>query len=84
MKGAVHWLDLVLRALNLHLVKHTLLVKVKVARGLPQVERRHVWRVQQLIARVDVHLLPAVLNDAAHARAARVPEDEPSTGVRLD
>mmetsp|Transcript_26265 Transcript_26265/g.66878 ORF Transcript_26265/g.66878 Transcript_26265/m.66878 type:complete len:389 (+) Transcript_26265:617-1783(+) len=37
MEGAVHGLDLVLLILNLHLVKHRLLVKVKVARRLPQV-----------------------------------------------
>ena len=45
VEGAVHRLELVVGALHLHLVEHPLLVKVEVARGLPQVHRRHVRRV---------------------------------------
>mmetsp|Transcript_16868 Transcript_16868/g.41828 ORF Transcript_16868/g.41828 Transcript_16868/m.41828 type:complete len:320 (+) Transcript_16868:702-1661(+) len=84
VEGAVHRLELVVGALHLHLVEHALLVKVEVARGLPQVHRRHVRRVQQLVAALEVRLLPVSLEQAAHLRALGVPEDEAASRVLLD
>lgn len=49
VERAVHGLDLVLVALHVHLVEHSLLVEVEVARRLPQVKFGHVRGVQQLI-----------------------------------
>ena len=84
VEGAVHRLELVVGALHLHLVEHAVLVEVEVARGLPQVDVGHVRRHQQLVAARRVHVLPVVLDEVAHARALRVPEDQPRAGVLLD
>lgn len=46
----VHGFELVLFILDVHLVEHVLLVKVKVARGLPQVYLGYVRGVQELVA----------------------------------
>lgn len=46
MEGAVHGLYLVLVSLHVHLVEHAVLVEVKVAGRFPQIQVRHVRRVQ--------------------------------------
>mmetsp|Transcript_20147 Transcript_20147/g.62912 ORF Transcript_20147/g.62912 Transcript_20147/m.62912 type:complete len:700 (-) Transcript_20147:109-2208(-) len=84
VEGAVHRLDLVLRPLHLHLVKHAVGVKVEVAGRLPQVERRHVRRVEQLVPARRVSLAPKVLHQPPHPRAARVPKDEAAASLLLD
>mmetsp|Transcript_242 Transcript_242/g.520 ORF Transcript_242/g.520 Transcript_242/m.520 type:complete len:650 (-) Transcript_242:126-2075(-) len=84
VEGAVHRLDLVLRPLHLHLVEHVVFVELVVARRLPQVDRRHVRRVEQLVPAAHVRLLPVLLHQVAHRRALGVPEDQPSARRLLD
>mmetsp|Transcript_14379 Transcript_14379/g.38822 ORF Transcript_14379/g.38822 Transcript_14379/m.38822 type:complete len:426 (+) Transcript_14379:336-1613(+) len=84
VERAVHGLDLVLLLLHVHLIEHAVLVEVKVARCLPQVHVGHVGRVEELVARLHMLVLPEVLNEAPHARALGVPEDETATRILLD
>ena len=39
--------------------------EVEVARCLPEIQGRHVWRVEEFIAVGDVRVLPVVLNNRA-------------------
>ena len=63
-------------AAHLHLVKHVLRVKVKVARGLPQVQLGDVGADDQAVAGGQVLLLPVALDQVAHDAALGVPQHQ--------
>ena len=62
MIGAVHRSQLITFVFNFHLIKHILLVEVKVAADLPKISFCHVGRVEKLITPMDVYFLPGVFN----------------------
>jgi len=69
---------------HLHLVKHALLVEVKVAARLPQVDLGHVWGVHELVALLHVQVLPEGFNLVADHRSVPVPKHQAATCGRLD
>ena len=82
--GAVHRLELVLAAFQLHRGKHILPIVVHVAARLPQIEPRNVGRVDQIVAVFDVLFAPEILDQESHQSALRMPEDQARTDFILD
>mmetsp|Transcript_39955 Transcript_39955/g.118960 ORF Transcript_39955/g.118960 Transcript_39955/m.118960 type:complete len:337 (-) Transcript_39955:288-1298(-) len=78
MERAVHGLELVGLVLHLHLVVHVLPIEVVVPARLPQVQLGDVRRVHEVVAALQVQVLPKRFNLVAHERALGVPEHQAS------
>ena len=74
VERAVHRLDEVALAVQLHAAEQVVLVVREVARGLEQLLARDVRRVDQVVAAADVLAPDDVLDLVADERALRVPE----------
>ena len=77
VERAVHRLELVLGVLELHAREHVLRVEAGVPRGLPEVESRHVRRVDQRVAALQVLVAHPVFELFADDAALGMEEDQP-------
>ena len=84
VEWAVHGLHAVFRIVKLHDVEHTLRVVTFVARGLPQLPPRHMGRVHEGIAALDVLRAHPVFHLLADNAAFGMPEDQPRPGQFLN
>ena len=81
---AVHRLELVFGVVQLHGREHVLGVEIGVARGLPQIGARHVRRVDQRVAALQVLVAHPVFEMLANDAALRMEEDQAGPGQFLD
>jgi hypothetical protein len=83
MERAIHGFDLIHFILYIHLVKHSLFVKIEVPRSLPKIKVRNMRSVDNVITLIDVFCFPEILNFATNSRSFGVPEDESSSSILL-
>ena len=77
VKRAIHGLDIVLLALNVHRRVHAIPVKVQVPRRLPQVSAANVRRKDNVIPAFVMLLAPVILDQDAHPAALGMPVRQP-------
>src|SRR5579864_9046090 len=82
--GAVHGLDAIVGVVKLHGREHVLRVVAFVAAGLPQVHAKHMGRVNQRVAAVQVLGAHPVFHLFADQPAFGMPEDQSRSGQLLD
>ena len=83
VEGAVHGFELVGLVLHVDGPVHVLGVEIGVAGCLPKVELAHVRGVEQVVAALEVYILPEPLDHVPHERPLGVPEHQPSAHVLL-
>jgi hypothetical protein len=83
VEGTVHWFDLVLLILHVHLVEHIRSVEIIMTRCLPQIQVRDVWCVDNIVPTLLVSILPEVFNELANLGTLGMPKDKTTTGIFL-
>ncbi len=81
---AVHRLELILAALQLHGGEHVFAIVVDVAAGLPEIQARHVRRIDEFVPVLDVLLAPEILDEQPDGGAFRMPQHEPGADLILN
>ena len=76
VERAVHGLELVFGVVQLHAREHVLRVETGVAGGLPEIDARHVRRVDQRVAALQVLVAHPVFELLADDAALGVEEDQ--------
>jgi hypothetical protein len=83
VEWTIHWLDLVLLVLDVHLIEHIIFVKIEMARGFPQVQVCNMRSVDNVIPSFFMRSLPKVFNNLTNFGSFGVPEDKTATGIFL-
>ena len=81
---AVHRLELIFAALDLHGCEHVFTVVIDVPAGFPKIESRDVGRIDQLVPVLNVLLTPEVLDEEPDCSSFGMPEDETGTDFILN
>mmetsp|Transcript_18403 Transcript_18403/g.36918 ORF Transcript_18403/g.36918 Transcript_18403/m.36918 type:complete len:320 (+) Transcript_18403:2456-3415(+) len=84
MERTIHWFDLVHFILNIHLVKHSFRVKIKVSRSLPKVEICNVRSVNNIVTFLNVLFFPEIFNLTTNCGSFGVPKDQSTSCILLN
>ncbi len=84
VEGAIHGLDEVLLAIDIHGRVHVLPIEIQVPARLPQRCLADVRRVDDLIPSLIMLLSPKVLDDGANARCFGMPVDQACAALLVD
>src|SRR6266478_5373748 len=82
--GAVHGLELVLGLFDFHRAEHAVLVKIRVAAGLPEVEAHDVRGINEVVAALEQFFAQPIFDDLANQAALGVTENQAGAGFFLN
>mmetsp|Transcript_16138 Transcript_16138/g.20092 ORF Transcript_16138/g.20092 Transcript_16138/m.20092 type:complete len:224 (+) Transcript_16138:1056-1727(+) len=84
MKRTIHGLNLVLLVLHIHLIKHPLLIKIKMTTSLPQFNIRNMRRINNIVPIIHMRLPPKILNLRPHSTPLRMPKHQSTPRILLN
>ena len=84
VEGAVHRLEVILLALDIHRGVHVFFVKVQVPAGFPKLRLADVRRIDKIVVGQHVLLVPEILDQLAHHGSFGMPQNQPGADLIID